>query len=147
MASPRRSKTRLWLFTALLTPFAILCLVIAWFALMGFYHAFLLQSDGATAEAIVTHLEDRGGKGSSYRANYTFRAGADEITGTSEISKDEFLELKPQAALSVRYVQSKPIINMAASRSPWSNPLYLAVAAALGIICVWALMANLHSRK
>ena len=147
MTSPRQSKTRLWLFTALLTPFAVICLALAWFSLRGFYDAYLLQTDGEVAEAKVTYLEEKGGKGSSYRANYTFRVGAEEIAGSSDITKDEFLELKPQAPLSVRYVQSQPLINMAASGSPWSNPFYLALAAALGSICVWALLANLHSRK
>ena len=111
MTSPRRSKTRLWLFTALLTPFAVICLALAWFSLRGFYDAYLLQTDGEVAEARVTYLEDKGGKGSSYRANYTFRVGPDEFEGSTDINKKEFLTLKPQAPLSIRYVRGKPQVN------------------------------------
>ena len=117
MTSPRRSKTRLWLFTALLTPFAVICLALAWFSLRGFYDAYLLQTDGEVAEARVTYLEDKGGKGSSYRANYTFRVGPDEFEGSTDINKKEFQKITKINSQQNKILQPDYFLLMSAQQS------------------------------
>ena len=110
------------------------------------HEAYLLKSDGALTEALVTQLEEKGGRGSSYQVYYAFLVGEERLVGSSQIDKREFERLKNHSPVSVRYVKDDPDINIAESRSPWITPLFLALASALGSLCVGMLLKHLHSQ-
>ena len=145
MPNSPRSKTRTWLFTALLAPFALICLALGVGAVKKLHEAYLLKNDGALTEALVTQLEEKGGRGSSYQVYYAFLVGEERFEGSSQIDKSEFERLKNHSPVSVRYVKNDPGINIADSRSPWITPFNLALASAFGSLCVGMLLKHLHS--